>query len=187
MLNVSGRICLLSATDGGEALVLCKAHNIDTVLVEREMGGSFRVIERLLELRPAPRILLFTSRVDMAMLFEVDRLKLGGILRKEEITPATLHLALSEIALGRRYVPPDILTMWRTYRGQPDAFWKILHEDAIGLLPRFGRGESDRQVAVAIGRPEATVRWRRYDTMARLNLHRSIDFVLWIQSMGFVD
>jgi DNA-binding NarL/FixJ family response regulator len=170
-----------------QAVALCSEHNADTVLLDRALTHRSDLLPQLLNLRPVPRVVLLTPRAAPAALYQIERLGLAGLLAHESLSVQTLRQTFAALSAGNRIFPPGADEAWRSYKARPDAFTKRLHEDAIALLPRFGLGESDAQIAAAIGRTVSTVRWRRYETMRRLNLHRTIDLIFWIREMGFVD
>lgn len=132
------------------------------------------------------RIAAFTVRSDNFALHSFDRLQLDGLIWKNQLTEASLQAAVRDLCRGVRYLAPELADRRRAARANPDSWRKILSDREQSLLPRFGTGLSDAEIAEQTRANPATIRVHRQNIMRKLNLHRTIDLVRWALTEGFV-
>jgi two-component system invasion response regulator UvrY len=175
-----------SVTNGQDGIRLCRDQQPGIVLLDLalpDMDG-FAVAGQLRKLRPSPRILVFSARVDDVTILHLSSGLVDGIVWKP-LGPEKLRPALAEIAAGRDYFPPDFRAAIDRLRRSPDAFFKILSDRELSLMPHFARDESDAVIATAVGVSAATVHSHRQHVFAKLNLHCAHDLAQWAQHEGF--
>jgi DNA-binding NarL/FixJ family response regulator len=175
-----------SATEG---IARCRAACPDLVLLELRLpdADGFEVVSTLAGLSRPPRILLLTGKSDDATLYRLTRLPVSGMVWKTGEIPAVLRKAVEEVLAGRRFFPADVREALRTIRCDPSAFFKILSERELTMLPQLCLGFTDAQIARRAGLSPATVKSHRQHIMSKLDLHRAADLVRWAAEKGFVD
>jgi DNA-binding NarL/FixJ family response regulator len=177
------------ATDGSAGLELCCKAHPDLALLNLglpDMDG-FEVARRLERLRHPPAILVLTCHCDEATLYRIGRMAIAGLIWKAHGFENHLRAALGIIQSGERYFPAEVLAALRKFRASPTAFFKMLTDQQIDLLPRFGRGDSNARIATATGLTEATIKWHRGNILAALDLHSTPELMCWAREHGFDD
>jgi DNA-binding NarL/FixJ family response regulator len=98
-----------------------------------------------------------------------------------------LRAGLAEVLAGHRFFPAGVRDALRAVRSDPDAFFKILSERELAMLPLLCLGSPDTQIAQQTGLSPATVKSHRQHIMSKLDLHRAADLVRWAAEKGFID
>jgi two-component system, LuxR family, secretion system response regulator SsrB len=177
------------ATTAAQGLALCHVHQPDIVLLDLQLpdADGFDVVVALASLPSPPRVLLLTVKSDEATLYRAHHAPIAGMVWKACHVHDTLRLAIGEALAGRKYFPADVRAAMRIIRSDPAAFFKILSERELSLLPLLSQGFPDVQIAVQTGLSPATVKSHRQHIMAKLDLHRTADLIRWAAAKGFVD
>jgi DNA-binding NarL/FixJ family response regulator len=178
------------AASAAEGLARCRAGLPDLVLLELRLpdADGFEVVDALAGgLSRPPRILLLTARSDDATLYRLTRLPVAGMVWKTAEIRDLLRAGIGEALAGRRFFPADVRAALRAVRCNPDAFFKILSERELAMLPLLCLGSPDTRIAQQTGLSPATVKSHRQHIMSKLNLHRAADLVRWAAEKGFID
>lgn len=173
-----------------EALRLAGEQLPEIVLLDLRLpdGDGFGIAEELPAAGGRPRILVLSARRDDLALWRIMREpRLAGLLWKSASLREHLPAALAAVQQGHRYLPPDVHAAMRRLRADPQAFFKILSDRELGLLPGLGRGLTDDELAVQAGVSALTVKSHRQHIMAKLGLHRTPDLIYWAIAHGFVE
>lgn len=176
------------ARNGTDGLALARTLQPDIVLLDLRLpdADGFLLSAGLARFVPAPKILLVTARGDDATLFHATQPHIAGLVWKSTEIAGELPEAMRAALLGKKYYPPDVRDALRRLRADPNAFFKILSEREISLLPHFSLGETDEQIAAAVGLSAFTVKSHRQHIMAKIGLHRTPDLIRWALDHGFV-
>ena len=176
------------ATTLVEAREMCVLKKPEILLLDLWLpdGDGLTLARELRHLKSPIRIALFTVRNDNVVLHSYDRLSLDGLIWKDCIDESSFHASLKRLCGGSRYFAPELENIKRKSRMSSNAWWKILSERELALIPWFGKGLSDAEVAAQMSANPATTRVHRQNIMRKLQLHRSIDLVHWACSEGFV-
>ncbi len=156
---------------------------LDVVLPD---GDGLQLAQTLAQRRDGPRVVLLTVRRDDVMLHAASGPHISGLLWKTSDVLTQLPEALRAVASGLVYHPPEVREALRKFRGDPQAYFKILTNRELELLPRFGAGMSDEEVAAVVGLSAHTVRSHRQSLMAKLNLPTLPRLIHWAIQRGFV-
>lgn len=156
---------------------------LDVVLPD---GDGLQLAQTLTSRRDGPRVVLLSVRRDDVMLHAASGPHLSGLLWKTGDVLRQLPEALRAVAAGQVYHPPEVREALRKFRADPHAYFKVLTKRELELLPRFGAGMSDEEVAVAVGLSTHTVRSHRQNLMAKLNLPTLPRLIHWAIQRGFV-
>jgi two-component system, NarL family, nitrate/nitrite response regulator NarL len=177
--------CASTATGG---LLECRACRPDIVILDLWLpdGDGYQIVEQLPEPGYQPRILLFTSRCDDVVLARLKLAGVWGLIWKGLGGADELRAALHALAHGRRYFSADVQEAAGTLRASADAYFKILSNRELSLIPFFATGASDGEVASAVGMSPATAHSHRHRIMVKLNLRRTVDLMQWAAHAGFV-
>lgn len=160
----------------------------DCVLLDLNLpeADGFDLAEELARIAPSVRILLMSARTDDAMLARLKLPHIGGLIWKSASVAEQLPIALRQVAEGRKYLPPEVKDSVQRLRADSQAFFKILSDREISLLPLFGLGLSDKEIAERSGLSPLTIKSHRQHIMTKLGLHRAAELVHWAIKRGFV-
>jgi DNA-binding NarL/FixJ family response regulator len=173
-----------------EGLRLAQERAPEVVLLDLRLpdGDGFGVAAELSTESGRPRIIVLSARNDDLALWRIMREpRLAGLVWKNGGLGEQLPLALAEVQRGHKYLPPEVHAAMRRLRADPQAFFKILSDRELDLLPGLGRGLTDEELATHAGVSALTVKSHRQHIMAKLGLHRTPDLIYWAITHGFVE
>jgi len=147
---------------------------------------AFTIIDELARLPAAPRILLFTALGGEATLLRISQSAVDGVVWKTPDAPRELLSACRAVLNGRTYFPATFHLALRECHARPDAFSKFLSDRELELMPLFGRGLSDAEVAKCSGISVSTAHPHRQRIMAKLDLHGIAELMRWAVEKGFI-
>jgi len=178
-----------SARTGAAGLELCERTRPAVVLLDLRLPDEdgFKLAAALRSRPRPPRILYLTGRADDAALYSLSRDPTAGFLWKSPALAQHLRPALAAALAGRAYHPPELREALARLRRDPLAFHKILADADLALLPLYGRGLTDDEIAALTDRAALTIKWRRNRIMQKLDLHRTADLMRWAREKGFVE
>lgn len=185
--GVPGVAHVQTAPTARDGLAIAATLRPDIVLLDLQLpDGDGLALSRELVLRPCPpRIVILSSRQDSAVLHAASQPHIAGLLWKAGDTLQLLPCAVETVARGGKYYPPEVCEALRRFRAAPDAFFKILSERELELLPHFGSGGSDDEIAAALELSAHTVRSHRQNVMRKLGLPSTGRLIHWIVVNGF--
>ncbi|MBI5424594.1 MAG: response regulator transcription factor [Opitutae bacterium] len=156
---------------------------LDVVLPD---GDGLAVARTLAALKTPPRIVLLSVRRDDVVLQAACSPHIAALLWKTGDVLDKLPEAIRTVAAGGKYHPPDVREALRKFRADPQAYFKILSDRELELLPRFGEGLSDEEVATLFGLSIHTVKSHRQNILTKLGLHSTARLIHWAIMRGFV-
>lgn len=176
--------CAPTAMDG---LALARTLRPRIVLLDLMLpdGDGVALAKELALLPHPPRVLFCTARNDSAVLLAASQPHVSGLLWKTSDLAAQLASAIASVAAGGKYYPPEVRAALRRFRADPNAFFKLLSPREIALLPHFGRGDADAEIAAGLGLSAHTVRSHRRSVMQKLDLPSTPRLIHWIIAHGF--
>jgi DNA-binding NarL/FixJ family response regulator len=159
----------------------------DIVLLDLQLpdGDGLTLARELMLLPRAPRIVLLSVRQDAAVLHAASEPHIAGLLWKFGDVLGLLPSAIETVAHGGKFHPPEVREALRRFRCDPNAFFKVLSDGEINLLPYWACGASDAEIADARGISTHTVKSHRYSVMRKLNLHSTARLIHWAIVSGF--
>jgi len=181
-----GRLAVAATADEGRRLAGALGPAIILLDLPLPDADGFALARELGRLPRRPRLLLLAARSHDAVLYQAGQAHVAGLLWKSPAATAALPLALAEVAAGRRFLPPEIGAALRRLRGDSGSFFKFLSERELELVPVFGLGGTDDEIAGRVGLSRLTIKSHRQHILAKLGLHRSVDLVHWAIRNGFV-
>lgn len=124
-----------------------------------------------------PRICLL--HVEDDLLPSVGEPHIAGLLRKTGDVLAKLPDVIRTVASGAKYSPPEGREAVRISPADPQAYFKILSDRELQLLPHFGDGAPNDDVAATLHLTVHTVKAHRQSILNKLNLHSTARLVRW--------
>jgi len=174
----------------GAAAALARAPVLqpDVVLLDVVLpdGDGLAVARTLGEQKTPPRIILLSVRRDDVVLQAASSGPIAALLWKTGDVLNKLPEAIRTVAAGNKYYPPEVREALRKFRADPQAYFKILSDRELELLPRFGEGLSDEEVAKFFGLSIHTVKSHRQSILTKLDLHSTARLIHWAIMRGFV-
>lgn len=182
------RQCVQCAT-GADGLKSAQSHQPDIVLLDLRLpdADGFVVAAELGRSQLHLPIILLSARLDEAALVNATQPHIAGLIWKSTEVDSQLPRAIEEVTAGRKYYPPLVRESLRRLRTDPRAFFKILSDREIELLPLFGLGLTDQEIADRSGPSPLTIKSHRQHIMAKLGLHRTPELIYWAIKRGFVE
>lgn len=156
---------------------------VDLILPD---GGGFELACHLVRMiSPSPAILFLTVRIDEATLFRSCAPFVSGLVWKTTFLPESLQHAVQAVLRGAKYFPPDVRQAIAVFRRNPEAFYKILSDREIAILPSIASGETDAEIGHDAGLSPLTIKSHRHRIMKKLNLKGSLHLIRWALQKGF--
>lgn len=156
---------------------------LDVVLAD---GDGLQLARELAALPIPPKILLLSVRRDDVVLQAAHEPHVAALLWKGGDVLMGLPEAVRTVAAGGRYFPPEVREALRKFRSDPAAYFKILSDRELDLLPLLGSGFSDEEAAAQLGLKASTVKTHRLSILAKLNLPSTARLIHWAIQRGFV-
>jgi two-component system, NarL family, response regulator DevR len=186
--SVEGCRCQV-VSSAAAGLAFAREQEPDIVLLDLRLpdGNGIDLGEHLARLARPPRIVFLSARRDPVMLRAAGQPHISGLIWKTETVAEQLASALRELQEGRNYFPAEVREEMRRLRANPVAFFKILSGRELELLPLFGRGLTDAEIAARCALSVLTIKTHRQHTLAKLGLHRTVELIHWAIAHGFVE
>jgi len=152
------------ATDGAEALILCKNLNPDVVLMDLRMPNmdGLTAIERLRAEQPDVAVVILTTFNEDELMFRGLQAGARGYLLKDT-DRSTLFDTIRAAARGETLLKPEIMARVLARSGKPGTMTRS--EESISLTDRelevlqsVAHGERSKEIAVQLGISERTVK-----------------------------
>jgi DNA-binding NarL/FixJ family response regulator len=178
---------VLAVGCGADAEAAFREEAFDVLILDIDLPDcdGFDLAERATALEPPPRALGMSAFCDEFMVHRVMNSSMHGFLDKSEQSVETLRDAIEAVSAGRYYFTNAVKRVQRAMREDPRAFPKLLTERDCQLLSFFGAGKSNDEVADRFGLTANTVQWHRKQIMRKLDLHSTVDLVLFAVEKGF--
>ena len=154
-----------TATAGGEAIELFRQLLPDVTLMDLKMPdmNGIQVISALRSEYPGARFVVVTTYPGDVQALQALRAGASGYLLKSTLGDQ-LIAAIRAVHAGKRYIPPEIASEIAQYAAD-DA----LTEREIGVLRRVAAGQSNKQIAIALGVSESTIKAHIHSILPKLN------------------
>ena len=181
-IGYTGCICITDVRSNigatRPAIILLDAQSLDTDV--RTGVGT------MVEVFPHSSIVMLATYASDVAIYEASRPGIAGLIWKTPFAAEQLRAAIRDINAGRPYFDLGYeearIALWR----KPDAYFKIFSQSEQALLPLFGRGQTDTQIALILKLAVCSIQTFRHRIICRLGLHRTIDLMQWAEATGFV-
>lgn len=155
VLRSADDLRFLGAVEGGaEGMAALARTHTDVVLLDLRLaeGDGLAVLAEVLVLRPAPRVIIFSSHEGDAMIARALRAGASGYVSKNA-PPMEILTAIRSALLGEPYVSMALRRKLRATNGAP-----AITERERQVLEQVALGLSNQEIADRIGCAEKTVK-----------------------------
>jgi two-component system response regulator NreC len=156
---------------------------VDVVLPDSD---GLELARELREAPEHPRVVLLSVRRDDAVLHAAACGAIEGVLWKTGEVLRELPTAIRAVVNRGSYHPAEVRAALRQFRADPRAYFKLLSKREMELVPLFGAGLADEDVAAQVSLSIHTVRAHRRNVMAKLDLHSTPRLIHWAIHRGIV-
>ncbi|MBK8002591.1 MAG: response regulator transcription factor [Gemmatimonadetes bacterium] len=142
------------AGDGARALELYREHRPDVTLMDLSMPvlGGAEAIARIVGEFPGARVIALTTYEGDADIHRALKAGARGYLLKDVVRNQVVD-AIRAVHRGERVLPPEVAQRLAEFTPRVE-----LTERELEVLAELAKGGSNRDIATAIGRTEATVK-----------------------------
>ncbi|MGF1484920.1 MAG: response regulator [Opitutales bacterium] len=175
------------AASASEARAIFSRAVPDVLVVDLMLpdGDGVALAEEFIERYPRLRTLALSSATDPFTLHNVVRSRINGYVDKLKQPVDVLIKAIHTVASGEKYfseIGHEVLT---GLKADPEAFYKILSDTELTLLPLFSQGMSNDSVAESVGIRPSTAQWHRRNIMKKLGIHATPELMRYGIKQGF--
>ena len=172
------------AANGEELLEHLAEWNPDIVLQDLLMPGGLNGIDTTREVMmraPRTKVIALTASVDEPRMMGVLRVGAVGYVRKDA-EPETLVAAIRAVAKGKTYIDPSVAGA--ALRSGPAAESLTVREQDV--LRRVALGESNRDIATALGIGDETVKSHVSRLLAKLQVENRAQAIVEALRRGLI-
>jgi len=170
------------AQDGAEAVARVGELEPDIVLMDIAMPkmNGLEATHLIRDQYPATRVLILTQHEDRQYILPLLQAGVSGIVSKRGLG-TDLITAIRAVARGETFLYPSVATTvveeWRALRQDAPASPDALTPRECEILKHIVAGQTNPQIAAALGISAKTVEWHRTNLMSKLNVHTVADLV----------
>jgi DNA-binding NarL/FixJ family response regulator len=191
--SFAGIEIVAEASDGREALELCKAHHPDVVLMDIVMPqlNGMDATARLAAIAPATRTIILSMNATEEYILQSLRCGAAGYLLKN-ISASDLEQAIRAVAGGQTYLSPAISThviaaYLKRVGGEPiDTFERLTFRQRE-VLQLIAEGNTTKEIARKLTLSAKTVEMHRTQLMRALDIHDLASLVRYAIRMRLID
>lgn len=175
---------------GHEAVVLCRDHRPDIVLLDYSLPDldGLETARQILALNTGARVLVLTMHANEEYATRLIQAGASGFVVKAAPTEELLT-ALRKVAGGGIYVSPSIMEKMVSRIGRPreQVPERLLSNRELQVLLHLARGQSSREVAGFLNLSLSTVETHRSRILEKLNLRNNSDLTRFAIRRGLID
>jgi two-component system response regulator NreC len=178
---------IVQFSSGQTAIAFCLSDTAKVVLIEWALSdcNAASIVAQMARHSHPPKVLAFTGLADELSLYSMSRAAIHGIVWKTPDAVSELRIAIRTVLLGGRYFSIGAMAAISRMRRKPDAFFKILSDRELDLLPLLARGLGDEAIAARKDIRVATARSHRQHIMSKLGIHSTPALMCWAVDKGF--
>ncbi len=176
------------AETGREASDRAPEAKADLVLLDINLPDEDGIVTgmRLKSQVPGLRVIMISAECTEYTVHRMRASGLDGYIDKNS-DPTIIKRAVTEVLDGRRFFSEVIGQVRRQMIEDANAFSKVLSEAEQAMLPLFGMGYSDDDIAGIMSLSAETIRWHRKRIMGKLNVRTATELVHYCLEKGFIQ
>jgi len=181
------------ASDGAQALSLCKKLNPDVVLMDLRMPNmdGLTAIERLRAEQPEIAVVILTTFNEDELMFRGLQAGARGYLLKDT-DRATLFDTIRVAARGETLLKPEIMTRVLALTNRPVTAIQsnepaALTDRELEVLQSVARGERSKEIAIQLGISERTVKAHLASIYSKLGVDSRAAAIAVAAQMGLLS
>jgi DNA-binding NarL/FixJ family response regulator len=192
MKSFDGIEIVAEASNGRQALDLCKTHHPDVVLMDIIMPqlNGLDATARLAAISPQTRTIILSMYANEEYVLQALRCGAAGYLPKT-ISPSELEQAIRAVAQGETYLSPAIskhviAAYLERVGGDPSGPFERLTPRQREVLQLVAEGNTTKEIARKLSLSVKTVEMHRSQLMAALDIHDIAGLVRCAIRMGLI-
>jgi len=172
---------------GGSGAEAMRSSPFDLLILDIDLPDrdGFSLAEEAATLREPPRVLGMSGHCDEFMVHRIMNSSMHGFIDKTDQSVETLAAAIKTVCAGRFYFSDVVHRTRVALRNDPRAFPKLLSDRECEMLALLGQGMTNDQAAERLGITATTVQWHRKQLMRKLDIHSTVDLVVYAVEKGF--
>ena len=176
------------ASDGTEAVALCKAHTPDVAIMDMIMpGGGAEAIREVNRVSPATKIIVLTSYDDGEQAVKAIQAGALSYLLKD-VAAEDLAVAVRRAATGQATIHPRVASLLAdALRLPPPSQAGTLTARELEILSLIAQAMNNRQIAQRLGIAEKTVKVHVSNVLSKLNLPDRTNAAVYAWRAGWVN
>ena len=178
------------ASTGEEGVRLARQLRPDVVVMDISMPGlgGIEATKRIVELDPAPAVLVLTVRPAEVYGWRLLQAGARGYLEKKG-APEDLVTAVRQVAAGKYFVPKELeeILLKRVTQKHVSSEVDLLSDRELQVLLLFAQGKTTREVADSLYVSPKTVDSYRARIRRKLGLRNPAEYLSFALSHGLVD
>jgi DNA-binding NarL/FixJ family response regulator len=180
----SSVVAVGSGSEGAEAI---RAGTFELLILDIDLPDrdGFSLAEEAARLATPPRVLGMSGYCDEFMVHRVMNSSMHGFIDKTDQSVETLAEAIRTVCAGNYFFSDVVHRMRVALRKDPRAFPKLLTDRECEMLALLGQGMNNEQAGARLGISPTTVQWHRKQLMRKLDIHSTVDLVVYAVEKGF--
>lgn len=162
--------------DGESLIKEVMLHDFDLVISDLDMPGrsGLEALEQIKLIKPGLPVLILSIYTEDLYAVRVLKAGASGYLNKNA-APYELITAIQRIALGRKYITPEIAEKLLIYTDTDKKPHELLSNREFEIFKQLALGKTITQIAESLSLAMTTVSTHRSRIMEKLNLHTNSD------------
>jgi len=175
--------------NGQQAIALLGQHSIDVLLLDIRMPGvdGFEVIDHIHKLKLSTRIIALTAFDEEAMIFNLMRVCVSGILFKKTTHQQEIYAAINTVMDDKRYFNEKVKVVLDS---RPDGLQNPprikLSAREFEVIVLLCRGLSTKDIAEKLFLSEHTIEGYRKEIIKKTNTRNTNELIHYAVSNGIV-
>ena len=182
-----GHTVVFGAQTRADLLQKLPASGIEVLLLDVNLpdGDGIDIAREVKQIAPTCAIIAVSGETTPYTLHRAIEARIDGFVEKDA-APQTLREAIAAVVRREPFFTEFVTQTSRRHFSASDSFTKVLSNAEIVLMPLFGQGLHNDEIAKRRNLSASTVQTHRRNVMAKLQLHTSIDLMRYAIKAGFV-
>ncbi|MEE1286325.1 MAG: UvrY/SirA/GacA family response regulator transcription factor [Ruminobacter sp.] len=183
------------ASTGEDAVVWCRQHQCDIVLMDMNLPGidGIEATKRVLRANPDARVIMLTVQSNDPIPSQVMKAGAYGFVTKGA-APEVMIKAIEEVYAGNRYLEPEIAQMMALERfsasskkevGEDGNPFKLLADRELQISTMISQGLKVNEIADRLAISPKTVNSYRYRVFKKLNINGDVELTRLALRYGY--